>query len=377
MVREFHFDKRFIIAWFVSVMVIIGTFSSCTPVNDVSADRTRTIVDSVTKDSLHRSALILSPTSLAFETEYPSKEIVKSIVFANGSDSLFIPIDSIRLKHGNQGFSLTSDSIHFVLTPKTQLGYSKSIPIRFNPKSEGQFKDTLLINGWKNVFIPLTAMVLSGTRVWIEDVDFGSIPFGEVRDTVIRLYNYGTETAIISSIEFTDGDIDQFELLSKLRFPYALQPGTSISIPLRSKSSAQGLNINAQISADISYSGKGRVKHKAMCSSSVFLKSGIYVTDIRMFPASINVPFDAICTFVNNTSGSCSIIQSKQSFDNPSCTALFIEVFTPKTLNKNSSISCAIRITPKRKGAFSMDIPFTIVGDSIVDDVCTVIGIAQ
>ena len=377
MVREFHFDKRFIIAWYVSVIFIIGTYSSCTPVNDVSADRTRTIVDSVTKDSLHRSALIITPTSLAFETEYPSKEIVKSIVFANGSDSIFIPIDSIRLKHGNQGFSLTSDSIHFVLTPKTQQGFSKSIPIRFNPKSEGQFRDTLLINGWKNVYIPLTAMVLSGTRVWIEDVDFGSIPFGEVRDTIIRIYNYGTETAMISSIEFTDGDIGQFELLSRLSFPYALQPGTSVLIPLRSKSVAQGLNINAQITADISYSGKGRVKQKAVCSSSVFLKKGIYVTDIRMFTALANMPFDAICTIVNNSSRPCTISQTKQSDDNPTCNVLFVNILSTRNLNPNSSLSYAMRITPKRKGTFSMDIPFTIVGDSIVDEVCSVIGIAQ
>lgn len=377
MVREFPFDKNMMIGICVSMMIIIGTFSSCTPVNDVSADRTRTIVDSVTKDSLHRSALTLTPSSLAFETEYPSKEIVKTIVFANGSDSIFIPVDSLRLKHGNQGFSLTSDSIHFVLTPKTQQGSSKSIPIRFNPKSEGQFRDTLLINGWKNVFIPLNAMVLSGTRVWIEDVDFGTIPFGEVRDTVIRIHNYGTESAIISSVDFTDGDIGQFELLSRLPFPYTLQPGSSVSIPLRSKSAAQGLNINAQITAGISYSGKGRTKHIAICSSSVFLKKGIYVTDIHMYSAFNGKPFDAICTIVNYSSKSCSISQSKTFDDNSTCNVLFTNTLLNKNLNPNSTLSYSVRITPKRKGTFSIDIPFTIIGDSVIDDMCNVVGLAD
>ena len=377
MVREFYFDKRDFIAWIVSMILIIGTFSSCTPVNDVSADRTRTIVDSITKDSLHRLSLSLLPQSLSFETEYPSKEIVKTIAFANLSDSLFIPIESIRLKHGNRGFSLTSDSILFVLTPKSQQGASKSIPVKFNPTSEGVFLDTLYINGWKNVFIPLRAVVLSGTRVWLEDVDFGSIPYGEVRDTVIRIHNYGTETAIITSLTFTDGFIDQFELLSRLNLPYQLQPGTSVSIPLRSKSTAQGLNINAQITADISYTGKGRVKTIATCSSSVFLNKGIYVTDFRMFTASINKPFDAMCTIVNNSSTTCIISQSKTFDDNVTCNVLFGQTINGKHLAPNSIFTYTMRITPKKKGAFSIDIPFTIIGDSIIDNVCSIYGIAD
>jgi len=377
MVREFHYDKRLIIACCVSMIAIIGTFSSCTPVNDVSADRTRTIVDSVSKDSLHRLSLSLTPASLSFETEFPSKEIVKNINFENRSDSIFIPIDSIRLKHGNRGFSLTSDSIHFVLTPKTQQSATKSIPIKFNPMSEGIFLDTLIINGWKHVFIPLRANVLSGTRVWIEDIDFGSIPYGEVRDTVIRIYNYGTEPAIISSLTFTDGFTDQYELLTRLNLPYQLQPGSNISIPLRSKSSAQGVNIIAQITSEISYSGKGRVKTIATCSSSVFLNKGIYVTDFKMFTASTNKPFDAICTIVNNTGKSCIISQLKTFDDNATCNVLFGSTINGKNQAPGSSFSYSMRITPKKKGVFSIDIPFTIVGDSIIDSVCNIIGIAD
>jgi hypothetical protein len=96
-----------------------------------------------------------------------------------------------------------------------------------------------------------------------------------------------------------------------------------------------------------------------------------------MFTASANMPFDAICTIVNNSSRPCTISQTKQSDDNPTCNVLFVNIFSARNLNPNSSLSYAMRITPKRKGTFSMDIPFTIVGDSIVDEVCSVIGIAQ
>ena len=167
MARESRFDNSqgFILGFACIIMFMMGIISSCTPVNEVPVDRTGTVIDSITTDSLHRRHLILNPMSLAFETEFPSNEIVKNIDIENSSDTLTIPIKSIKLKHGDKGFSLFSDSMQFVLTHKGILGNSKSIPILFNAPHEGRFHDTLLINDWKNFFIPLTAIVNSGTVV--------------------------------------------------------------------------------------------------------------------------------------------------------------------------------------------------------------------
>jgi hypothetical protein len=322
--------------------------------------------------------LILNPISLAFETEYPSNEIVKNIDIENSSDSLTIPIKSIRLKHGNKGFSLFSDSMQFVLTHKGILGNIKSIPIRFNAPHEGRFNDTLLINEWKNIFIPLTAIVNSGTVVWIEDIDFGSIPFGEVRDTIIRIHNYGNETAVISNLTFKGDDPSAFEFAQQINQSITLKPGNSIGIKIRSNSDTQNEEVQARLEADISYSGKGNVKKTALCKANVYVKNGIYVTDISMHHAKSGIVNEALFTIVNNTSKACTINALLPYADNLSCNVLISGNVQGGRLEAGKkSAPFMMRITPKNNGPFSITIPIPIIGDSVIDNACSINGTAN
>jgi hypothetical protein len=379
MAQEFHSDKSRIILLQCAIIfiLVIGGISSCTPVNDVQADRTSTVIDSISIDSLNRRNLLIQPRILAFETEFPSNEIVKNIDFENISDSLMIPIQSMRLKHGNRGFSLLSDSIQFTLSHKGFAGFSKSIPIRFNAPHEGKFDDTLIINDWKNIFIPLTAIVNSGTVVWIEDMDFGSIPFGEVRDTIIRIHNYGNEKMVITDIAFIDGDQSAYQVLQPLNLPITLDAGNSIGIPIRSNSDTQK-GVKATIRATIAYSGKGRVKHTAECQANVYLKNGIYVTDISLYHAKSGKVNEAMCTIVNNTSSACTITAQRAFADNLSCNVLLYgNVYALRLDPGKKSAPITLKITPKSKGSFAIEFPFTIIGDSVIDDVCSIHGMAD
>ena len=380
MAQESHFDKRhrMILGFTGIIMCMLSIISSCTPVNEVPVDRTGTIIDSITIDSLYRRYLSIQPRILAFETEYPSSEIVKNVDMENLSDSLIIPITSLTLKHGNKGFSLFSDTLRFTLTHTGLSGYSKSIPIRFNAPHEGVFQDTLIINDWKHVFIPLTAIVNSGTVVWIEDMDFGSIPFGEIRDTIIRLHNYGNETAVISNLRFRGEDQNAFELVETMNQPITLKPGNSIGIKIRSNSDTQNEEVNARLEADIAYSGKGNVKSIGLCKANVYVKNGIYVTDISLHHAKSGMVNEAKCTIVNNTSKACTISAILPYADNQSCNVLILGNVQGGRLEAGQkSAPLTMRITPKNKGPFAINIPINIVGDSVIDNNCSIIGSAD
>ena len=380
MARESRFDNSHItiLGFACIIMFMMFTISSCTPVNEVPVDRTGTVIDSITTDSLYRRHLILNPVVLAFETEFPSNEIVKNIDIENSSDTLTIPIKSIKLKHGNKGFTLFSDSMQFVLTHKGILGNSKSIPIRFNAPYEGRFHDTLVINDWKNFFIPLTAIVNSGTVVWIEDIDFGSIPFGEVRDTIIRIHNYGNETAVISNLTLKGDDPSAFELVQQVNQSITLKPGNNIGIKIRSNSDTQNEEVQARLEADISYSGKGNVKRTAICKANVYVKNGIYVTDISMHHAKLGVVNEAWCTIVNNTSKACTISALLPYADNLTCNVLISGNVQGVNLEAGKKLApFRMRITPKVNGLFAITIPFVIIGDSVIDTVCNINGRAD
>ena len=380
MAQESRFDNsHWMILGLIGIIIcVLSIVSSCTPVNEVPVDRTGTIIDSITLDSLHRRCIAIQPRILAFETEFPSKEIVKNVDLENLSDSLIIPIQSLKLKHGNKGFSLFSDSMQFVLTPNGVQGNSKSIPIRFNAPHEGMFQDTLLINDWKNVFIPLTAIVNSGTVVWIEDMDFGSIPFGEVRDTIIRIHNYGNETAVISNLAFRGDDQSAFELVETNNQPITLKPGNSIGIKIRSNSDTQNEEVNARLEADIAYSGKGNVKSNGNCKANVYVKKGIYVTDISLHHAKSGMVNEAKCSIVNYTSKACTIGALLPFADNLSCNVLIMGNVQGGRLEAGQkSAPFTMRITPKNKGPFSINIPINIVGDSVIDNNCSIIGSAD
>lgn len=376
MARESHFNKckwTYVLCIIIFSMMII---SSCTPVTDVPADRTKTVIDSISIDSLYRRTISFDVTSLAFETEYPSKQIVKNIVLTNTSDTLTIPKMSMTLKLGNQGFSLLSDTIEFTLPHMGFQGNSKSIPIRFDALHEGIFRDTILINGWKSVYIPLTAIVYSGTVVWIEDLDFGSLPLGENRDTIVNVYNYGNSPAIISDLQKVDGDIDQYELFPTTPFPMTILPGKNVGIPIRMKSNAQGLNVNMRLKANISYAGNGRVKTEALCTANVFVPSGVYVTDISVHHINAGSVYTAICTIVNNSTTPCIVAPRLQFEDNPTCNVLLVGTLNGFQLDNSKATMYIMNITPKRKGAFSIDVPFTITGNTVTDTVCRINGTA-
>lgn len=380
MAQEYRFAKyhRMILGLMGIIICAMSIISSCTPVNEVPVDRTGTIIDSITIDSLHRRFISIEPKVLVFEIEYPSKEIVKNIELQNTSDSLIIPIRSLRLKHGTKGFSLLSDSIQFVLTQKGLSGNSKTIPITFNAPHEGIFQDTLIINDWKNVFIPLKAIVNSGTVVWIEDMDFGSIPFGEVRDTIIRIHNYGNEIALISNLTLSGDHSSAFQILQSQNQAIQIQPGNSIGIKIRSNSDTQNEQLKAILQADIAYSGKGNIKKFGLCKANVYVKNGLYVTDISLHHARSGVVNEALCTIVNNTSKPCTIGSLSSYFDNLSCNVLISGSIQGGILAAGQkSAPFIMRITPKNKGPFAITIPFTIIGDSVIDNQCIINGTAE
>ena len=358
---------------FALIVASVFILYSCTPVADVNADRTRTVVDSITLDSLYRLHLVISPHNLAFETEYPSQEIIKNIDCSNNSDSLFIPISSVTLANGNNGFSLLSNDLQFVIPPNGQI---KSIPVSFIPSSEGIFRDTLIINSWKSIVIPLTAIVNAGTKVWIEDVNFGSMLFGESHDTLVKIYNYGTEPAIVSGATFTSGEVGQFELSKYTRFPITINPGRYSFLSVRLLSQEFGSSITAQLTTTIAYTGQGRVKNISNCSASMAYVNKVYVTDIRAWDAKNGKPYEALSNIVNFTDKDCFVEAFSTIADNSYCTVVIEGTNGGYWLKPKTMMTYKMKITPKKSGRFSISIPFPISSTTDPDSVANINGYA-
>jgi hypothetical protein len=183
---------------------------------------------------------------------------------------------------------------------------------------------------------------------------------------------------VISNLIFKGDDPSAFEFAQQINQTITLKPGNSIGIKIRSNSDTQNEEVQARLEADISYSGKGNVKRNAICKANVYVKNGIYVTDISMHHAKLGVVNEAMCTIVNNTSKACTINALLPYADNLTCNVLISGNVQGGRLEAGKkSAPFKMRITPKVNGPFAITIPFVIIGDSVIDTVCIINGKAD
>ena len=114
------------------------------------------------------------------------------------------------------------------------------------------------------------------------------------------------------------------------------------------------------------------------CKANVYVKNGIYVTDISLHHAKTGIVNEAKCSIVNNTSKACTISAISPYADNLTCNVLILGNVQGGRLEAGQkSAPFTMRITPKNKGPFAINIPINIVGDSVIDNTCAIIGSAD
>ena len=357
------------------ITLLLILISSCSPAIEVPADRTRNVIDSITLDSLYREYLVVNPASLHFESEFPSSEITTTVEFINTSDSLFIPINAVELSNGAIGFKLMSDSISFILSPKGKVGSSRTISLTCKPTQEGIIQDTILINSWKNFFVPIRCNVLPGTRVWVEDLHFGDLIFGENRDTTIKVYNKGNRNVTVTGASFVSGEISQFQVLNNAMFPMVIYPGYYRSIPIRCISTLLGSSISADLLVNISYSGQGRVKQIAKVNAEIHLIPNVYVTDIHVNYAFKSMVYMASCSIVNNTDSPCYVKEFVNFKDTDSLTIIISGKNQGYWLSPKTAMNYIVKITPKYSGPFSTSFEFPITNANNPKNYCKITGV--
>jgi hypothetical protein len=354
-----HGRKKGMVAAFgaATILLFCILLGSCRPATDLDAERKRTVLDSITLDSLYRAYLQIKPVRLDFEAEYPwIEKKVYTVEFANLSDTLFIPLNNLHLAKGDQGFTLFTGG-SYVLPPAGQPGSTRTFTIEFTPVAEGIYYDTIYLNAWKSKFVPLRAMVVTGTRVWVEPTTLGSFPFGEYRDTVVRIINAGTEKATVIDASFTSGDIGQFEIINTT-FPIEIDSGSTGEIRIRTSSTQLGTANKAVLKASISYAGQGKVRDQAIVQSSVYAIPRVYVTDINLGLISYDKPYDAMCTIVNNTDSACYIQRFPSLLENDTVSVFFNGKNGGYWLSAGTAITYNVRITPRKRQP--IDLRFSI-----------------
>ncbi len=148
--------------------------------------------------------------------------------------SVAIEIDQFSLAGQDPGdFKVLSPGAPTVLSPGAT---PTKIIVQFSPLAFGNCSGLLLIETSDgNVSIPLTGNAIGGGNlVWADSsIDFGNLAPGGERDTVIELYSVGTDTAVISGIDFAAPDSSfEAQFVTGTPPPIELPPGDSIAVKI-------------------------------------------------------------------------------------------------------------------------------------------------
>lgn len=157
--------------------------------------------------------------------------VVSAFIVNNGSAPLRVDAITIEGKNAKE-FSLVSGIPPFEVAP----GSSHPVEFRFAPGSSGARSATAKVDAGGRIL----SQDLRGEGVWqtlrleMAAIDFGAMPVGEVRDTIVEgvLKNVGRTKLDITGAALTGPDTSQFVLVSGTE-GFSLPPGSSHKVALR------------------------------------------------------------------------------------------------------------------------------------------------
>jgi hypothetical protein len=160
--------------------------------------------------------------------------------FLRNTGSTEIRIDSIVIDGSYpETFTLVSGLPPFVI-PR---GETAMVEFRFTPAEEGETSASMLVYSQSEILscAILGEGVVSRIRMHTDFVDFGRVPIGTFRDTLLAaaIHNAGTRTVTFSGSGQIGPDLAQFSLIDGLG-PFALGPGESKDVDLRFSPASPG-----------------------------------------------------------------------------------------------------------------------------------------
>lgn len=205
-----------------SVIMILSGFimmmNGCTAPTDVEATRKRTVTNAP-PDILRFADLPLA-INFGGVRQFNFKDVPFSC--GNLSSEETITINSVSLKHGNRGFSLSPVTLPIQLSPNIMP--VDIFPVRFEAANPGTFSDTIILNKSEKYYVPLYANVRR-LSVKTSDIDFKDVKIGEEKKVDIVIENLDSVPITVQS--FTNDDV-QFAFYLAPVTSITLQPGKSV-----------------------------------------------------------------------------------------------------------------------------------------------------
>lgn len=175
---------------FLSVIIIIN---SCKSPLDIDAIRDKDTVF----DPNNLPALIkVIPDSLDFGLVLPNDTTTCEFELENITKNE-INISKILIKK-NIYFKLYESILPFKLE---KFSKSQKISIKFIADSSGYFFDTVIFNDYKKPYLYLKAKV---PHVYARDLIFEDTKVGGISGKVLRIYNDGNDTAVVTGVEILE-----------------------------------------------------------------------------------------------------------------------------------------------------------------------------
>ncbi len=193
-----------------------------------------------------------------------------TVEIQNSSTTDSVTITDIRLKDGAQGFQLIPPALPVRLGQQGQTDRI-TVTVMFNSTASGTYHDKIIINGDTSLFCELTAAIIDNA-ITVDDIDFGTILYGNKRDIKANITNNGDEPVTVLSATMqgvvNENSIENFLHLSLLMLPIQINPGESRQFWVVFNGAYPGEN-NATIEFQMEYAGSGTVDNISVLTGTV------------------------------------------------------------------------------------------------------------
>lgn len=210
--------RRFSIVFLGVMFLVVG----CTAPTDVDATRKKTIIDA--PPDILRFAELPSVITFGSLRQFSSKSV--SFTCGNSNADQAVTITSVKLKHGDRGFTLGNVNLPIIVQPNTN-PYDL-FPIQFSANKPGFFSDTIILNKSENYYVPLYATVRR-LSVRTSDIEFQQVKIGV--EKIINVVIENLDTVPITVEGFTNDDVE-FAFYLKPIEKVTIDPGKSVSYPI-------------------------------------------------------------------------------------------------------------------------------------------------
>lgn len=227
-------------------LLILVLTLSCTDPTSVDADREKIVLDDPSK---YPAKYEIKPLTLDFGELLINAE--KNIQFnIKNLTNEKLTLNNFSLKNNSSNAQFTSSQPLILQASGSDLD-NQDVSLNLIAKNYGYFKDTLLIDNFKNPLIEVKAEI---PALYANDINFPDTRISEFQLVIFNFKNISNKRAVITEFELLDSN-NVFLNEPKIELPILVNPNDeSIDIKLTFNPTAS-LNYSAEIKIKASFDG--------------------------------------------------------------------------------------------------------------------------